>query len=57
MGDRAPGFVYSAWANDDASCLVSILMTARALDHLDLKHTVHFLAYDLEEEDLVGGSV
>ena len=49
--------VYNAGANDDASGLVSILMTARALEHLDLKHTVHFVAYDLEEEGLVGSSV
>ncbi len=49
--------VYNAGANDDASGLVSILMTARALEQLDLKHTVHFVAYDLEEVGLVGSSV
>jgi hypothetical protein len=46
-----------AGANDDASGLVSILMTARALEGLDLDHTVHFVAYDLEEVGLVGSSV
>jgi hypothetical protein len=49
--------VYNAGANDDASGLVSMLMTARALEDLDLKHTVHFVAYDLEEVGLVGSSV
>ncbi len=49
--------VYNAGANDNASGLVSMLMTARALEDLDLKHTVHFVAYDLEEVGLVGSSV
>jgi hypothetical protein len=49
--------VHNAGANDDASGLVSLLMTARALERLDLKHTVHFVAYDLEEVGLVGSSV
>jgi hypothetical protein len=38
-----------AGANDNASGLTLLLMTARVL-----KHTVHFVAYDLEERDLVG---
>jgi Zn-dependent M28 family amino/carboxypeptidase len=48
--------VGNAGANDDASGLVSILMTARALERLDLEHTVHFVAYDLEEVGLIGSS-
>src|SRR5829696_3575134 len=43
-----------AGANDNASGLTLLLMTARALKHLELKHTVHFVAYDLEERGLVG---
>jgi acetylornithine deacetylase/succinyl-diaminopimelate desuccinylase-like protein len=41
--------VYNAGANDDASGLVSLLVTARALKQLNPQHTVHFVAYDLEE--------
>ena len=48
--------VHNAGANDDASGLVSILMTAMALKQLDPEHTVHFVAYDLEEVGLVGSS-
>jgi Peptidase family M28 len=48
--------VSNAGANDNASGLVSILMTARALKRLDPEHTVHFVAYDLEEVGLVGSS-
>jgi hypothetical protein len=48
--------VHNAGANDDASGLVSILMTASALEQLDPEHTVHFVAYDLEEVGLVGSS-
>jgi Peptidase family M28 len=48
--------VGNAGANDDASGLVSILMTARALKQLDPEHTVHFVAYDLEEVGLIGSS-
>ena len=48
--------VYNAGASDDASGLVSILETANALRQLDLKHTVHFVAYDLEEIGLYGSS-
>jgi hypothetical protein len=43
-------------ANDNASGLVSILLTARALKQLHPEHTVHFVAYDLEEVGLVGSS-
>ena len=46
--------VYNPGADDDASGLVSILLTARALKQLGPKHTVHFVAYDLEEDYLVG---
>jgi hypothetical protein len=45
---------YNTGANDNASGLVSMLMTARALEDLKLKYTVHFVAYDLEEVGLVG---
>ena len=48
--------VYNAGASDDASGLVSILETAKVLKQLDLKHTVHFVAYDLEEIGLYGSS-
>jgi hypothetical protein len=46
--------VGTAGANDNASGLTLLLMTARVLKHLELKHTVHFVAYDLEERGLVG---
>jgi Peptidase family M28 len=48
--------VYNAGASDDASGLVSILLTARALKQVNPKHTVHFVAYDLEEIGLYGSS-
>ncbi len=48
--------VHNAGANDNASGLVSILMAARALKRLKPEHTVHFVAYDLEEVGLVGSS-
>jgi hypothetical protein len=48
--------VYNAGASDDASGLVSILETANTLRQLDLEHTVHFVAYDLEEIGLYGSS-
>jgi hypothetical protein len=43
-------------ANDDASGLVSILLAAKALKQLHPEHTVHFVAYDLEEVGLIGSS-
>jgi len=48
--------VHNAGANDNASGLVSILLVAGALERLELEHTVHFVAYDLEEVGLVGSS-
>ena len=48
--------VHNAGANDNASGLVSILLTAKALKRLEPEHTVHFVAYDLEEVNLVGSS-
>jgi Zn-dependent M28 family amino/carboxypeptidase len=48
--------VHNAGANDNASGLVSNLMTARALKRLKPEHTVHFVAYDLEEVGLIGSS-
>ena len=48
--------VGNAGANDNASGLTLLLMTARVLKHLELKHTVHFVAYDLEERGLVGSN-
>jgi hypothetical protein len=47
---------YNAGASDDASGLVSILLTAKALQQLEPEHTVHFVAYDLEEIGLYGSS-
>lgn len=49
--------VHNSGANDDASGLVLILLVAEALERLNLKHTVHFVAYDLEEVGIVGSSV
>ena len=46
--------VYNAGASDDASGLVSILLTAKALQQLEPEHTIHFVAYDLEEIGLYG---
>ena len=46
--------VHNAGAEDNASGLVMLLLTAKALKGLELKHTVHFVAYDLEEIGLVG---
>jgi hypothetical protein len=48
--------VYNAGASDDASGLVSILEIAKVLKQLDPQHTVHFVAYDLEEIGLYGSS-
>jgi hypothetical protein len=48
---------YNAGANDDASGLVSILSSAKALKQLNPKHTIHFVAYDLEEVGLVGSTL
>ncbi len=45
---------YNAGASDDASGLVSLLEIAKALRQLEPKHTVHFVAYDLEEIGLYG---
>ncbi len=46
--------VGNAGANDNASGLVLLLLSAKALEPLDLEHTVHFVAYDLEEPGLLG---
>ena len=46
--------VGNAGANDNASGLTLLLMTARVLKHLELKHTVHFVAFDLEERGKIG---
>ena len=48
--------VFNAGANDNATGLVSILMSARALEQLEPTHTVHFVAYDLEEIGAVGST-
>lgn len=48
--------VYNAGANDNASGVVMLLLAARALERLDLDHTVHFVAYDLEEVGQLGSS-
>jgi hypothetical protein len=48
---------YNPGANDNASGLVSILSTARALKRLNPRHTVHFVSYDLEEVGLVGSAI
>jgi Peptidase family M28 len=43
-------------ANDNASGLVNILLTAKALKEIEPEHTVHFVAYDLEEFGYLGSS-
>jgi hypothetical protein len=48
--------VDNAGANDDASGLTSILLTAEALEELEPEHTVHFVAFDLEEVGLFGST-
>ena len=48
--------VSNAGANDNATGLVSILMNAKALKQLDSGHTIHFVAYDLEEVGAVGST-
>ncbi len=45
---------YNAGASDDASGLVSLLEIAKALRQVEPEHTVHFVAYDLEEIGLYG---
>jgi hypothetical protein len=46
--------VHNAGAEDDASGLVLLLLVAKALQRLDLRYTVHLVAFDLEEEGLLG---
>jgi aminopeptidase S len=48
--------VGNAGANDGASGLTSILLTAEALKGLEPEHTVQFVAYDLEEVGLYGST-
>ena len=46
--------VNNAGAEDNASGLVMLLLAAEALEGLEMEHTVHFVAYDLEELGLLG---
>ncbi len=46
----------NAGANDNASGLTSLLETAEAVAKIRPEYTVHFVAYDLEEEGLLGSS-
>lgn len=46
--------VNNAGAEDNASGLVMLLLAAKALEGIEMEHTVHFVAYDLEEIGLVG---
>jgi hypothetical protein len=48
--------VDNAGANDDASGLTSILLLAEALEELEPEHTIHFVAFDLEEVGLFGST-
>lgn len=48
--------VGNAGANDNASGLTSLLETAEAVAKVRPEHTVHFVAYDLEEDGLIGSS-
>jgi subtilisin-like proprotein convertase family protein len=47
-GNVAPG------ADDNASGVVGVLETARIIKDLDLKYTVKFIAFDEEEQGLIG---
>jgi len=47
-GNLAPG------ADDNASGVVGVLETARLLKDLDLKYTTKFIAFDEEEQGLIG---
>ncbi len=47
-GNLAPG------ADDNASGVVGVLETARLLKDFDLKYTVKFIAFDEEEQGLIG---
>jgi hypothetical protein len=46
--------VHNAGAEDNAGGLVMLLLTAKALEGFKMEHTVHLVAYDLEEIGLVG---
>ena len=48
--------VNNAGANDNASGLISLLEVAEAVAENRPENTVHFVAYDLEEEGLIGSS-
>jgi acetylornithine deacetylase/succinyl-diaminopimelate desuccinylase-like protein len=48
--------VNNAGAEDNASGLVMLLLAAEALEGLEMEHTVHFVAYDLEELGLLGAT-
>ena len=48
--------VNNAGANDNASGLTSILLTAEALKELEPRNTIHFVAFDLEELGLYGST-
>lgn len=50
QGDDAPG------ADDNASGVVGVLETARLLKDYDLKYTVKFIAFDEEEQGLIGSN-
>ena len=47
---------YNPGANDNASGLVSILLIAEAMEQIRPAHTIHFVAYDLEEVGAIGSS-
>jgi subtilisin-like proprotein convertase family protein len=49
-GNFAPG------ADDNASGVIGVLETARLLKDLDLKYTVKFIAFDEEEQGLIGSN-
>ena len=48
--------VDNAGANDNASGLTSLLEATEAVAEVRPEHTVHFVAYDLEEDGLIGSS-
>jgi subtilisin-like proprotein convertase family protein len=49
-GDNSPG------ADDNASGVVGVLETARLIKDYDLKYTVKFIAFDEEEQGLIGSN-
>lgn len=52
--DDMPSGSYAPGADDNASGVIGVLETARLLKDFDLKYTVKFIAFDEEEQGLIG---